>query len=312
MIRSDGVTIHTGHSSNINASGSNWSYQVPSANPLEDGIQFSWYVDASDPAGNTTTAGPFWVTMADTYGPIESVSGRPLTLVYPQNQATQLTPPKAFRWTAVYDPNGVDYQYEISENENMSSPIYTSAWEALTPSIEEEEVGQALGTGLTFAANKNYYWRVGARDSLGNVHYKGPNRFRVRDSSKIVYSLTVRDIDENGFVKTGNPRYKRNYGHDVTSGGNISHVMASQNSLPGPGDYQWCVDATDAAGNTIQGSAVSGGAPGCRVLSLTDTFGPTPAVAIYPKGGADQIKRRVGFTWMQSTDHSMPISYKLQ
>ncbi|MBL92740.1 MAG: hypothetical protein CMH56_13125, partial [Myxococcales bacterium] len=286
-------------------------YQLTDNDLLQDSQTFRWYVDAYDVAGNTTTVGPWWVTMADNYGPIASVEGKPLTLIYPRHGQSYLQPPAGFLWTTVYDPGGVEYSYEIATNEAMTNTVYTSSWEALTPEFGEETVGQALGTGLNFTANTNYYWRVGARDSSGNVTYKGPHRFKVRVASANRYTVTVRLIDDNGVVASGNPWYERS-GYFNPVDGQISHVTDSSRPLPGPGDYQWCVTVKDIAGNETQGSAIADGPPGCRVFSLTDEFGPTPSVAVYPRVGEDLIKRRVGFVWTPGADHSLPISYQLQ
>ena len=261
---------------------------------LTENQNYRWYVKTIDTAGNVRSVGPNWFSLAGIYGPgdDEWTGGDNAygasAQTFPVQNAKLLTAPKAFTWTAVLDPGGVEYRYEISFH-RFCNPIYTSSWEALTATLDVPEIGQAF-SNVPLNENQWYHWRVSAKDSGGNESHTTSRKFEVIPQP-IKYDLAVYDIDQSGNVDLTGPRRYERLGLLRTSAmpaGEVSHVMDSNQALPGAGDYQWCVTARDHAGNTKTSGV-------CLNFTLADSFGPLAAAPVYPMNGHSAINKRLGF-----------------
>ena len=118
--------------------------------PLVDGIWY-WRVRAI----NSTHGVGAWSTAFYFY--FDSTPPMAPALYLPQDNAVYRGIP-AFSWYAATGANA--YQFQIDDNADFSSPVFTSSLD--TPLT----VRSYTPAGLT--VNATYYWRVRARDAIGN------------------------------------------------------------------------------------------------------------------------------------------------
>ncbi len=82
------------------------------------------------------------------------------SLVLPENNAELLDNTPTFVWTSVSDPSGVTYQIQIDGDADFSFPVYYAINLVDNAHTLPDENALALGT---------YFWRVRAKDGVGNI-----------------------------------------------------------------------------------------------------------------------------------------------
>jgi hypothetical protein len=115
---------------------------------LADG-RYSWRVRARDNAGNVGSWSVAWTIVVDTIPPDVPI------LAQPMNGARFGNPNVQFSWTG--SESAVAYQIQI-DNESSFLPAY----------IHENQLITDNSYSYTFARAGTYYWRVRARDQVGN------------------------------------------------------------------------------------------------------------------------------------------------
>ena len=79
------------------------------------------------------------------------------TYAYPYNNAENVFNP----YLKFYVENATHYQVTLSANEDLSSPLYQTGWEATN---DEKEITIIRDFGLTYNPATKYYWKVTARN----------------------------------------------------------------------------------------------------------------------------------------------------
>ncbi len=124
--------------------------------PLTDGLKF-WRVRAINSDGEPGAWSAIRNIIIDTTAPL------PPVLNWPVNNAAGIRATPTFSWLKSVEANA--YQFQYDEAENFADPFYTS--DVLTVNTHKPTSDMGLGT---------WYWRVMARDAVGNWSSWSPYR----------------------------------------------------------------------------------------------------------------------------------------
>jgi len=236
---------------------------------------YYWRVRAKNSKNNWGEWSEVWSFTIDTKGPIAP------TLVSPANTSSTNDNTPTLDWHNVTDAE--EYQIQIDSNSNFTSP-----------QIDKVGITNSTYTTLSSLSDGTYYWRVRAKDNLGN--WGGwssgwsftidtqpppfPTLLSPADGSEINDNTPMFDWDD---VK-GVTEYQIQVDLDnnFTSPGIDKSGLTSSTYTPASSladeTYYWRVKAKDAAGNLSDWSAI---------WSITiDTEGPVAPSLISPINGS--------------------------
>lgn len=231
------------------------------------------------PEGNPTfekssQSAVFSFYINDNFGPNAPI------VVYPSADGHLLNTSATFVWSASVDESApVVYDIALSDDPTFGTVLSGSN-------------SNITGTSATFSGltrGLTYYFRVTAKDSLGNATV-GQTRAVTIQPKAINYTLVV--FDENA----GQTHTTQSF---LTS---PTWTLVDNQELDSGTSYRWWVTAEDSVGQITQSGEF-------HIAPMNDVFAPNPALLEYPLDGSTMINAKPGFTWIGATDAA---SYQIE
>lgn len=122
------------------------------------------YTDQS-PDGRKVRITHEWVERSASRPP-----GSPPAPVFPREGDEAEGTDLVFRWTPPNDPDGDrigDYHFELSDRQDMKWPLSTNFSKLISQTADRGKAQYTLPNGGLLASDRNYYWRVRAKDDKG-------------------------------------------------------------------------------------------------------------------------------------------------
>lgn len=252
-------------------------YALSEVQRLDSGVRYLWNVTSRDPAGNVgQSSGQFALELADSFAPDIPV------LLYPADAATILTREVTFDWADSAEAN-VTFGVQVATDANFTNMLVNVT--GLTASNYTVAAGQ-LNRG------EQYYWRISVTDANNNSA-NGPTRTVNIHSKASRYRLTIA-LNQ---ALTLDPLVRDN----LTDA--AYHLQEAERLDPGV-NYYWGVGATDAAGNTVNASAVF-------LLNLNDTFAPDLPRLLYPAAAVTVLNPTLTFDWSDATESNATFALEV-
>ena len=315
---SDTISGVAGYIVQVDTSGSFTSGQMVIEGLIQTAIEttasfsqdtFYWRVIAVDGAGNTTatTADSFKVLNIDTTAP------QAFSLLAPADNTETGLAWVVFQWTESIDSNPVSYRLIVDTDLAGSYLVDSSGLSGTSVMV--------LVTG-----SDTYKWRVIASDLVGNttastgdstiiVDTQGPSFpslvSPINGDTRNNVSVITLDWDASNDSIAGVLRYRLQIDTLATFAGQLvgdsyANTPDTTITIGDTGTYYWRVIAEDEQGNTTATSLDS-----FVVVAPSETVPPDSFSLISPTNNAETSEVNILFQWQDSSDSSLPISYRL-
>ena len=230
------------------------------------------------------------------------------TYAYPYNNAENVFNP----YLKFYVENATHYQVTLSANEDLSSPLYQTGWEATN---DEKEITIIRDFGLTYTATK-YYWKVTARNGEDTDAPTAEKKYSFTTANVTTIPGAISNVSPvTGSDYDGNPKLSWDFGENTERfqlllGTDSEELKAlvdwtylpltktseqyQTNDLKSKTTYYWQVNTQNDNGTT-EG----------EIFSFYKIGAPENVEPIEPKDGAEGVSNTATLSWRfaENTTH---------